>query len=62
MVSRMKGARNLYLVGCGTSYHACLLGAVYLARLAGRPAIPVLAPQFVPSTSPPWGRGTWGYL
>ncbi|HOD73495.1 MAG TPA: glutamine--fructose-6-phosphate transaminase (isomerizing), partial [Candidatus Bipolaricaulis anaerobius] len=43
LVERMKAARNLYLVGCGTSYHACLLGATYIARLAGRPAIPVLA-------------------
>lgn len=60
MVSRMKGARNLYLVGCGTSYHACLLGAVYLARLAGRPAIPVLAPQFVPQYVPALGPGDVG--
>ncbi len=55
VVARMKAARNLYLVGCGTSYHACLLGAVYLARLAGRPAIPVLAPQFVPQYVPAVG-------
>jgi len=34
-------------VGCGTSYHACLLGAVALGRVAGRPAVPVLAPQFI---------------
>ena len=46
MVSRMKNARNLYLIACGTSYHASLLGAVYLSRLAGRVAIPILAPQF----------------
>jgi glucosamine--fructose-6-phosphate aminotransferase (isomerizing) len=46
MVERMKNARNLYLVACGTSYHASLLGAVYLSRLAGRVAIPILAPQF----------------
>ncbi len=52
MVERMSGARNLYLVGCGTSYHACLLGAVYLATLAGRPAIPVLAPQFTVQYGP----------
>jgi glutamine---fructose-6-phosphate transaminase (isomerizing) len=45
---KMASARNLYLVGCGTSYHACLLGSVYLSRLAGRTAIPVLAPQFKP--------------
>ncbi|MGH9858266.1 MAG: SIS domain-containing protein, partial [Acidobacteriota bacterium] len=47
MVEKMKAARHLYLVGCGTSYHACLLGAVYFGKLAKRPAIPVLAPQFV---------------
>jgi glucosamine--fructose-6-phosphate aminotransferase (isomerizing) len=46
MMVRMQNARNLYLVGCGTSYHACMAGAVYLARLAGRVAIPILAPQF----------------
>lgn len=45
MVEAMANARHLYLIGCGTSYHACVLGSVYLARLAGRAAIPVLAPQ-----------------
>ena len=47
-IEALASARNLYLVGCGTSYHACLLGSVYLSRLAGRAAIPVLAPQFKP--------------
>jgi glutamine---fructose-6-phosphate transaminase (isomerizing) len=46
IAERLASARNLYLVGCGTSYHACLLGSVYLSCLAGRAAIPVLAPQF----------------
>jgi len=55
MVERMATARHLYLVGCGTSYHACLLGAIYLARLAGRPAIPVLAPQFIAQYGPALG-------
>lgn len=55
MVERMASARHLYLVGCGTSYHACILGAVYLARLAGRPAIPVLAPQFIAQYGPALG-------
>ncbi len=54
-LERLRAARNLYLVGCGTSYHACLLGAVYLARLAGRPAIPILAPQFAPQYGPTLG-------
>jgi glucosamine--fructose-6-phosphate aminotransferase (isomerizing) len=41
------GDRPLYLVGCGTSYHACLLGAYYLGQLAGVAAMPVLGPQFI---------------
>jgi glucosamine--fructose-6-phosphate aminotransferase (isomerizing) len=55
MVERMANARHLYLVGCGTSYHACLLGSVYLGRLAGRPSIPVLAPQFIAQYGPALG-------
>ena len=55
MVERMASARHLYLIGCGTSYHACLLGSVYLARLAGRPAIPILAPQFIAQYGPAVG-------
>lgn len=55
MVERMRAARHLYLVGCGTSYHACMLAAVCLARLARRPAIPVLAPQFVAQYGPALG-------
>jgi glucosamine--fructose-6-phosphate aminotransferase (isomerizing) len=47
VLERLRRARHLYLVGCGTSYHACLVGAVYLNRLAGRAAFPVLAPQFI---------------
>lgn len=54
-LARMATARHLYLVGCGTSYHACMLGAVYLARLAGLPAIPVLAPQFIAQYGPALG-------
>ena len=52
VVEKMKNARNLYFIGCGTSYHACLTGAVYFAQLAGRPVIPVLAPQFGPQYAP----------
>jgi glucosamine--fructose-6-phosphate aminotransferase (isomerizing) len=55
MLERMTSARHLYLVGCGTSYHACMIGAVYLARLAGRPAFPVLAPQFSAQYGPAVG-------
>ena len=47
MVEQMRSAHHLHLVACGTSYHACLVGAVYLNRLAGKAAFPVLAPQFI---------------
>ena len=52
MIDKISKARNLYLVGCGTSYNASLLGAVYLAQLTGKATIPVLAPQFIPQYGP----------
>ncbi len=52
ILESMRTARHLYFIGCGTSYHACLAGAVYFAQLAGRAAIPVLAPQFIPQYLP----------
>jgi glucosamine--fructose-6-phosphate aminotransferase (isomerizing) len=48
VLAKMRSARHLYFIGCGTSYHACLAGAVYFAQLAGRAVLPVLAPQFIP--------------
>ncbi len=48
ILETIKKARNLYLIGCGTSYHACLAGSVYFSQLAGITAIPILAPQFEP--------------
>ncbi|HRQ25020.1 MAG TPA: isomerizing glutamine--fructose-6-phosphate transaminase, partial [Anaerolineales bacterium] len=52
LVEKMKNARNLYFIGCGTSYHAAMVGAVYFAQLAGRAVIPALAPQFIPQYAP----------
>lgn len=49
--------RPLYLVGCGTSYHACLLGAYYFGQIAGRAALPVLGPQFIEQCAPCLGPG-----
>ncbi len=48
------GDRPVFLVGCGTSYHACLLGAYYFDQIAGKPAVPVLGPQFIEQ----YGRST----
>ena len=55
LVEKMKKARHLYFIACGTSYHAAMLGSVYFAQLAGRPAIPVLAPQFIAQYAPAVG-------
>jgi glucosamine--fructose-6-phosphate aminotransferase (isomerizing) len=52
VVNRLETAKNLYLVGCGTSYHACMLGSIYFSRLAGKVSIPVLAPQFIAQYGP----------
>src|SRR5512134_568986 len=55
LLERIRNARHLYLIGCGTSFHAASLGSVYLAQLAGRVAIPVLAPQFIAQYAPAVG-------
>ncbi len=55
LVDRMRNARNLFLIGCGTSFHAASAGSVYLAQLAGRVAVPVLAPQFIAQYAPAVG-------
>jgi glucosamine--fructose-6-phosphate aminotransferase (isomerizing) len=47
-IEKLDQARDIYMVACGTSYHAGLLGSIYLNKFAGRSAIPVLAPQFTP--------------
>jgi glucosamine--fructose-6-phosphate aminotransferase (isomerizing) len=55
LVEQLRSARHLYLIGCGTSFHAAAVGSVYLAQLAGRAAIPVLAPQFIAQYAPAVG-------
>jgi glucosamine--fructose-6-phosphate aminotransferase (isomerizing) len=56
ILEKIKKARQIYLIGCGTSFHACLAGAVYFAQLAGKAVIPVLAPQFIPQYLPAVGK------
>jgi len=52
LVEKMKKARHLYFIGCGTSYHAAIAGSVYFAQLAGVPVTTVLAPQFIAQYAP----------
>ncbi|MRR30041.1 glutamine--fructose-6-phosphate transaminase (isomerizing), partial [bacterium] len=47
ILEKIKNAKQVYLIGCGTSFHACQAGSVYFAQLAGRSAVPVVATQFI---------------
>ena len=42
----LKDVTRLYLVGSGSSYNACVLGACYLNKLAGIEAFPIIAGSF----------------
>lgn len=44
------------LLGCGTAYHACLLGAYYLERLSGIPAYPEIASEYASRISFPYKK------
>jgi glucosamine--fructose-6-phosphate aminotransferase (isomerizing) len=52
IANQILAARNVYLIGCGTSYHACISGSIYMANLAKKTAIPILAPQFIVQYGP----------
>jgi len=43
---RLKDEFRLYLIGSGSSYNACVLGAYYLNRVAGIEAVPIVAGSF----------------
>ncbi|MAT44902.1 MAG: glutamine--fructose-6-phosphate transaminase (isomerizing) [Anaerolineaceae bacterium] len=47
ILQKLSDARNIYFIGCGTSYHACISGAVFFNRLAKKAVFPVAAPQFI---------------
>lgn len=42
----VRALNKVYLLGCGTAYHACLVGKHLIERLAGIPAEAVLASEF----------------
>lgn len=43
---QVRSLSKVYLLGCGTAYHACLVGKNLIERLAGIPAEAVLASEF----------------
>ncbi len=44
--SELKDESRIYLIGSGSSYNACVLGAYYLSKIAGIEAVPVVAGAF----------------
>jgi glucosamine--fructose-6-phosphate aminotransferase (isomerizing) len=56
IIEKIKNARHVYLIGCGTSFHACQAGSVYFSQLAKKAAIPVVATQFIPQYLPTVGK------
>ena len=52
MVAELRGADRLFLVGSGSSYHACVVGSTFWARLGCQLAIPVLPQQFIEQYGP----------
>ncbi len=51
----LEEANNIYLVACGTSYHAALVGKYALAKLAGITAEAVISSEFQESCMPQEG-------
>jgi len=47
LVEAMRGRDPVFLVGSGSSFHACLLGTYYFSQLADRLVIPTLPGQFI---------------
>jgi glucosamine--fructose-6-phosphate aminotransferase (isomerizing) len=44
--SELKDESRIYLIGSGSSYNACVIGAYYLNNIAGIEAVPVIAGAF----------------
>jgi glucosamine--fructose-6-phosphate aminotransferase (isomerizing) len=40
-------ARDVYMIACGTSYHACLAASYMFSKLAFLPTYPIIASEFV---------------
>ncbi|MCS7182443.1 MAG: glutamine--fructose-6-phosphate transaminase (isomerizing) [Thermoanaerobaculum sp.] len=57
LAESMAKARRVFLVGSGSSYHACLVGSHFFSHLAGVLAIPALPQQFVEQFGPALGPG-----
>ena len=57
LIATLRGAERLFLVGSGSSYHACLVGSAFFARMGKRLAIPVLPHQLIEQYGPALSTG-----
>jgi len=57
MLERLRSATRLFLVGSGSSFHACVIGSTFWSRLARRVAVPVLPQQFIEQYGDALGPG-----
>lgn len=55
ILEKIRKARYVYFIGCGTSYHACQAGSLYFAQLAKKAVVPVVATQFIAQYLPAVG-------
>jgi len=55
ILEKIRKARHVYFIGCGTSYHACQAGSLYFAQLAKKAVVPVVATQFIAQYLPAVG-------
>ncbi len=47
IVNELETSKNVFLVGAGTSYHACIAGSYIFSELAGKKVDPILASEFL---------------
>jgi glutamine---fructose-6-phosphate transaminase (isomerizing) len=57
MVAELRAAKRLFLVGSGSSFHACILGSSFFASLARTLAVPVLPQQLIEQLGPALAPG-----
>ncbi|MGQ9542528.1 MAG: glutamine--fructose-6-phosphate transaminase (isomerizing) [Candidatus Bathyarchaeia archaeon] len=47
IASKMERANRIFLIACGTSYHACMVASYLFTRIAGLHTQPVVASEFI---------------
>lgn len=47
IIQNVRGCDKLYIIACGTSYHAGLIGKQFFEKIAGKPTEVVIASEFI---------------